>query len=69
MLTRAAFGIAIVLASVSGSLAAPRTHAARAQADAQTVYNPSGANAAGTRSSSESAPTVFGWPQDPAYRR
>jgi hypothetical protein len=57
MLTRAAFGLAIVLATVSGSLAAPRGHAVDGQ---------SGANA-GSRS--ESAPTVWGWPYDPAQRR
>jgi hypothetical protein len=72
MLTRAAFGLAIILASVSGSLAAPRGQAApRAQAtvDSKTVYNPSGANVTGPRSHSESAPTIWGWAQDPAYRR
>lgn len=70
MLTRAAFGLVIVLASVSGALAAPRTHASpRGQAvvNTQTVHNPSAAN--GSRSHSESAPTIWGWPQDPAYRR
>jgi hypothetical protein len=66
MLTRAAFGLAIVLASVSGSLAGPRGQAA---ADTQTVYNPSGAYVAGSRAHTESAPTIWGWPQDPAYRR
>jgi hypothetical protein len=70
MLTRAAFGLAIVVASVSGSLAAPR---AQAVADKQTVYNPSAAQVAGQRSHSESAPTVWGWPyvppQAPAYGR
>ncbi len=59
MLSRAAFGLVIVLASVSGSLAAPRAHAT---ADAQTVYNPSGASVPDPRSHSESAPTVWGWP-------
>jgi hypothetical protein len=61
MLTRAAFGLAIVLASVSGSPAAPRAHAI----DTQTVYNPYGASL-GPRS--ESAPTVWGWPYNPAHR-
>jgi hypothetical protein len=56
MLTRIAFGLAIVVAAVSGSVAAPR---GQATVDTQTVYNPYGA---GTRSQSESAPTVFGWP-------
>ncbi len=46
MLTRVAFGLAIVLASVSGSLAAQRAHAA---VDTQTVYNPYGAYVAGPR--------------------
>jgi hypothetical protein len=69
MFARAAFGMAIALAAVSGALAAPGTHAARAQADTQTVHNPSRANIAGQRSHSESAPTIWGWPQDPAYRR
>jgi hypothetical protein len=50
MLTRAAFGLAIVLASVSGSLAAQRGHAI---VDTQTVYNPTGAYIAGTRPVSE----------------
>jgi hypothetical protein len=40
MLTRVAFGMAIVLATVSGSLAATRTHAVSFN---QTVYNPAGA--------------------------
>jgi hypothetical protein len=40
MLARAAFGLAIVVASVSGSLAAQRGHAI---VNTQTVYNPSGA--------------------------
>jgi hypothetical protein len=62
MLTRIAFGLALVLASVSGSLAASR---AKATADTQTVYNPSGAHVAGSRSNSESAPTVWGWPYVP----
>jgi hypothetical protein len=39
MRIRAAFGLAIVLASVSGSLAAQRGHVI---VDTQTVYNPSG---------------------------
>jgi hypothetical protein len=62
MLTRAAFGLAIVLASVSGTLAAHRAHAT---ADAHTVNNPAGADAAAPRTSSESAPTVWGWPYQP----
>jgi hypothetical protein len=40
MLTKVAFGLAIVLATASGSLAATRTHAVSTN---QTVYNPSGA--------------------------
>jgi hypothetical protein len=59
MLTRAAFGLAIVLTTVSGLLAAPRGQAV----DTQTVRNPpSGANVG-----SPSAPTV--WPNDAALRR
>jgi hypothetical protein len=54
MFARIAFGLAVVLASVSASLAAPR-----GQADTQTVYNPYGS---GEHSRSESAPTVWGWP-------
>jgi hypothetical protein len=57
MLTRTAFGLVVVLASVSGSLAAPRAPAA---VDAQAVHNPSGANVVGSRSGS--APTLWGWP-------
>jgi hypothetical protein len=57
MLNRAAFGLVIVLASVSGSLAAPRAPAA---VNAQAVHNHSGADAAGLRS--ESPPTLWGWP-------
>jgi hypothetical protein len=52
MLTRAAFGLAIVLATVSGSLAAQRGHAI---VDTQTVYNPSGAYTAGPRPNSDVA--------------
>jgi hypothetical protein len=40
MLTKVAFGLAIGLATASGSLAATRTHALSTD---QTVYNPSGA--------------------------
>jgi hypothetical protein len=58
MLTRAAFGLAIVLASVSGSLAAHRGHAT---VDTKTVYNPYGAYIGG-EPHSESTPTVWGWP-------
>jgi hypothetical protein len=65
MLARAAFGLAVVLASVSGSLAASRPHAT---ADTRNVYNPSGAFIAGPRSHSESAPTVWGWPYVPPGR-
>jgi hypothetical protein len=61
MLTRAAFGLTIALASVSGSLAAPHARAINTHA----VYNPSGADVAGPRSHSESAPTVWGWPYMP----
>jgi hypothetical protein len=61
MLPRATFGLAIVLATVSGSLAAPRGQAV----DTQTVYNPS----SGANIVSPSAPTVWGWPYDPAHRR
>jgi hypothetical protein len=68
MLTRAAFGLTIALASVSGSLAAPPAHAI----NTHTVYNPPGADVAGSHSHSESAPTVWGWPyvppQAPAHR-
>jgi hypothetical protein len=68
MLTRAAFGLTIALASVSGSLAAPPAHAI----NMHTVCNPPGAHVAGPQSHSESAPTVWGWPyvppQAPAHR-
>jgi hypothetical protein len=59
MLTRTACGLAIGLASVHGSLAASRVPAI---ADMQNVFNPSGADTAGPRSRSESAPTVGGRP-------
>jgi hypothetical protein len=62
MLTRTAFGLAVVLASVSGSVAAPR---AQAVADTRTVYNPFSDDIAGRRSRTESAPTVWGWPYVP----
>ncbi len=45
MLTRTAIGLALVVATVSGSLAATRTHttaAPAAPAQAQNVYNPYG---------------------------
>jgi hypothetical protein len=60
MLTRAGFGVAAVLATVSGSLALPR---AQAVTDTQTVYNPFGADIAGTPA--EPAPTVWGSPYLP----
>jgi hypothetical protein len=62
MLTRTAYGLAIVLASVYGAPAAPR---APATADTQNVYNPSNAGTVGSRARSESAPTVWGWPYMP----
>jgi hypothetical protein len=41
MLTKTAFGLALVVASVSGSLAATKPHAsAQAAPAAQSVYNP-----------------------------
>jgi hypothetical protein len=40
MLTKTAFGLAIVLATVSGSLAATRNYTV---STSQTVYNPNGA--------------------------
>ncbi len=40
MLTKVAFGMAVVLATVSGSLAATHTYVASTN---QTVYNPAGA--------------------------
>jgi hypothetical protein len=58
MLTRAAFGLAIVLASVSGSLAAQRGHAI---VDTQTVNNPSGAYIDGPRPNSEGACWAVAW--------
>jgi hypothetical protein len=58
MLTRAAFGLAIVLASVSGSLAAQR---GQAVVGTQTVYNPSGAYIAGPRAHSENACWQAAW--------
>jgi hypothetical protein len=67
MLTRSAFGLVIALASVSGALAAPRTHAN----NTQNVYNPSGAHI-GAETGTRSEPTVFGWrytpPQEPVRR-
>jgi hypothetical protein len=61
MLTRAAFGLTIALASVSGSLAAPPAHAI----NTHTVYIRPCADVAGPHSRSESAPTVWGWPYVP----
>jgi hypothetical protein len=58
MLTRTAFGLAIVLASVSGSLATDRGHAV---VDTQTVYNRSGAHIAGSRPQSEGACWAAAW--------
>jgi hypothetical protein len=58
MLTRAAFGLAIVLASVSGSLAANRGHAT---VDTQTIYNPSGAYIAGPHPHSEGVCWQAAW--------
>jgi hypothetical protein len=58
MLTRVAFGLAIVLTSVSGSLAANRGDAI---VDSQTVYNPSGAHIAGPRPHSEPACWQAAW--------
>jgi hypothetical protein len=58
MFTRAAFGLAIVLASVSGSLAAQRGYAI---VDTQTVHNPSGAHIPGPRPDSEDACWHTAW--------
>jgi hypothetical protein len=45
MLTKTAFGLALVLATVTGSLAATKPHAsAQAAASVQSVYSPSGTN-------------------------
>jgi hypothetical protein len=45
MLTKTAFGLALVLATVTGSLAATKPHApAAAAATVQNVYSPSGTN-------------------------
>jgi hypothetical protein len=45
MLTKTAFGLALVLATVTGSLAATKPHAsAQAAAPVQNVYSPSGTN-------------------------
>jgi hypothetical protein len=71
MLTRTAVGLAIVLATVSGSLASPRTHANNAPTalDPAAVYT---GTETGPRSFSVSEPTVWGWrytrPQEPAHR-
>jgi hypothetical protein len=49
MLTKTAFGLALVLATVTGSLAATKPHAsAQAAAPVRNVYSPSGANNYGT---------------------
>ncbi len=42
MLSKAAFGLAIVLAATSGSLAATKTHAVTSH-QGQNIYNPAGA--------------------------
>jgi hypothetical protein len=45
MLTKTAFGLALVLATVTGSLAATKPHAsAQAPASVQNIYSPSGTN-------------------------
>jgi hypothetical protein len=43
MLTRTAIGLALILATASGSLAATRPHSAAPVGHVQNVYNPSGA--------------------------
>jgi hypothetical protein len=66
MFTRAAFALAIVAASVSGSIAAPHTQAPRAQAvDSQTVNKPGVPNGVVKDTGPRPAPTVFGWPYNP----
>jgi hypothetical protein len=44
MVTKAAFGLALVLATVSGSLAATHTHLLALDQNHQTIYNPYGAH-------------------------
>jgi hypothetical protein len=60
--TRAAFGLVAVLAAASGSPSATRAEAA---SDAQTVYNPFGADTTERHSYPGSASAVWGWPYAP----
>ena len=43
MFTKATLGLAVILATASGALAATKTHNVPASHDAYTVYNPAGA--------------------------
>jgi hypothetical protein len=43
MFSKTAFGLAIILATASGALAAPKTHSIAATQVYTNVYNPSGA--------------------------
>jgi hypothetical protein len=64
MLRTVAFGLAIVLATVSGSLAGSHTKKSNGH------YSPTGAQAESVPN--PSAPTIFGWPvetQDRAKRK
>jgi hypothetical protein len=44
MLTKTAFGLALILATASGSLAATKPHATAPASTVHNVYSPSGAN-------------------------